>query len=37
VLDNGLSYPLYGVMRGPFGTVSKRSRLEVRLEDRLQN
>src|SRR5258708_10438309 len=34
-LDNGFGHPLYRVMRCPLGTVSKRARLEVRLENRL--
>src|SRR5882762_10102818 len=34
-LDDGFGHPLYRVMRCPLGTVSKRARLEVRLENRL--
>src|SRR5215468_6277371 len=36
ILNNCLGYPVYRFMSCPIGTVSKRSRLEVRLKDRLQ-
>jgi hypothetical protein len=34
-LDDGFSHALYSFMRCPLGTVSKRPRLEIRLEDGL--
>src|SRR5436305_2028629 len=37
VFHNGLSYPVYRLMCCPLGPVSIRSRLEVSLEDRLQD
>ena len=36
LLNNCSGYPVDRFMRCPLGTISKRSRLEVRLEDRLQ-
>src|SRR5450759_462058 len=35
-LTNCSGHPVDCFMRCPFGTISKRSRLEIRLEDRLQ-
>jgi hypothetical protein len=35
-LDDGVSHPLYRVMRCLLGYAFKRARLEVRLENRLQ-
>ena len=37
LLHNRLGNPVDRFMRCPLGTISKRSRLEVRLEDRLQH
>src|SRR5215467_9988693 len=36
ILNNCLGYPVYRFMSCPIGSISKRSRLEVRLKDRLQ-
>ena len=36
VLNDGSGHPVDRFMRCPLGTISKRSRLEVSLEDRLQ-
>ena len=36
ILNNCLGYPVYRFMSCPIGTISKRSRLEVCLKDRLQ-
>lgn len=35
-LNNRRSHPMYRCMRRPLGTIAVRSRLEIRLEDRLQ-
>src|SRR5215472_5986703 len=37
LVDNCLCYPLDRVMRCPLGPISKRPRLEIRFEDRLED
>jgi hypothetical protein len=37
LMDNCLCYPLDRVMRCPLGPISKRSRLEIRFENRLED